>query len=443
MNVSNPFERLQQYYFWMSNSEDVPILPNIDGFEDAPVRGMSIAYMQLLTNIPVSTIRMDMVCMMEWLADCLGHENGHIGKNPLTFFEEDEDDVYAELNRQYELDLLFKEYYNSNKLPKDLETLILSGKLDALSFWVAEMNDSEERYPIFLSPEQQIPLEELLGSSVQGRQLLADTTERFMESQSHPEEAVKTTYRSSIKKNARPIIIRKSNSGHIPVYINLNENLNRLHAAISEQRQIRIRYKGKRTEDYQGYILKLMYDYDENMYSLLLLQKKRGRDKSKEEVSNPWMSYLKKNGLTMMILNLTNVLSVDHLEQDSDSNGQSSGETVSKEELILAEQQLLSIAPQVWKNNFHERPVRVKVRFSDSEGIGIFKRVRRDLEERTLGKLTEAGENLYYEDTVYGFKAFRSWLYSYGRAVILMEPEEQRRDIIKRLQKRLEICSAE
>ena len=43
----------------------------------------------------------------------------------------------------------------------------------------------------------------------------------------------------------------------------------------------------------------------------------------------------------------------------------------------------------------------------------------------------------YYEDDVYGIDKFRSWIFSYGRAAIVLEPEVLRTQIITSLKDRL------
>ena len=101
---------------------------------------------------------------------------------------------------------------------------------------------------------------------------------------------------------------------------------------------------------------------------------------------------------------------------------------------------LMQIAPNVWGCNFSavsdpKNLFHVKVRFSN---VGnVFNKVRKDLACRTNGKLYEKNDFLYYEDDVYDIDKFRSWIFSYGRAVTVLEPEVLRRQIIDSLEARL------
>ena len=96
------------------------------------------------------------------------------------------------------------------------------------------------------------------------------------------------------------------------------------------------------------------------------------------------------------------------------------------------------IAPNVWGNNFSctsDQTADVKVKFFNV--ANVHEKVRKQLACRTNGKLTEKDGCLYYEDKVYGLSRFRSWIYGYGRAAVVLKPESLRKDIINSLKKRV------
>ncbi len=93
--------------------------------------------------------------------------------------------------------------------------------------------------------------------------------------------------------------------------------------------------------------------------------------------------------------------------------------------------ELEKIIPHVWGMSFSSEPANVKVRFYN-EG-NVWKKVKNDLSYRTNGSLYEEDGFLYYEDTVYGLDAFRTWIYSFGSSAIVLEPVRLREQIIDSL----------
>lgn len=94
---------------------------------------------------------------------------------------------------------------------------------------------------------------------------------------------------------------------------------------------------------------------------------------------------------------------------------------------------LLSILPQVWGYDFESTPYAVKVKFYNDPGV--FEKVRKELENRSMGTLTEENNALYYEDTVYGMEAFKKWIYSYGNSAVVIKPVALKNEIIKNYKK--------
>lgn len=181
-------------------------------------------------------------------------------------------------------------------------------------------------------------------------------------------------------------------------YINLNPKLELINQAIIDQKCLKIKYKTS-----MGVIsfihlkpLKIAYDADENLYSILSIHNGR-----------------------IQVHRLDHILSIDESDQKPEPQNES----------------LLNIYPNVWGNCFSDPPEHVKVKFYNE--ANVWNKVRKELAYRTNGKLYEDGEFLYYEDTVYGISKFRSWIYGYGSSAIVLEPQSLRQHIIDSLRTRL------
>lgn len=102
----------------------------------------------------------------------------------------------------------------------------------------------------------------------------------------------------------------------------------------------------------------------------------------------------------------------------------------------------LVLAPNVWDRNFmqFDDPVSVKIRFSK---IGnVEQKVRSDLQCRTNGQIYEDDDYLYYEDDIYGLSSFVSWLNTFGRAAIVLEPRSLQESMVASIRKQLERYSS-
>lgn len=113
-------------------------------------------------------------------------------------------------------------------------------------------------------------------------------------------------------------------------------------------------------------------------------------------------------------------------------------ETIQTKKEIL--QKLEILLPNVWGLTFNEKPQQVKIKFYNE--ANVWNKVRSDLFYRTNGSLYEKDGFLYYEDSVYGIYAFRSWIYSFGSSAIVIEPSSLRKMIIESFQARLHIDSS-
>lgn len=195
---------------------------------------------------------------------------------------------------------------------------------------------------------------------------------------------------------------------HNPHIIN---HLNQINDAINYQQVIKITYlspKPKRKADYLYFSflpVKIAYDSTDNLYYVLSIGKKNSDIRS---------------------YRIDRIIHLEPVNGISDYSPDLSF--------------LMQIAPNVWGCNFSavsdpKNLFHVKVRFFNV--ANVFNKVRKELSCRTNGQLYEKDGFLYYEDDVYGIDKFRSWIFSYGRAAIVLEPEVLRTQIITSLKDRL------
>lgn len=180
------------------------------------------------------------------------------------------------------------------------------------------------------------------------------------------------------------------------------ENLEEITYAIKEGKSLRIKYRPRngsgKIRDLKIKPLKIIYDTVENEYAVLTIYRHVAE-----------------------VYRLSNI----------------NYAKIIKEDIAIPEKDMQRIANinQVWGMNFTGKPVKVKVRF---ENFGdVWNKVRKNLAYRSQGILEEKNGFLYYEDTVYGIDAFRSWIYSLGSAAVVIEPASLREQIIKSLEERL------
>lgn len=202
-------------------------------------------------------------------------------------------------------------------------------------------------------------------------------------------------------KTLRPLFLIKD-SIRFKSTLEVFENLEEITYAIKGGKSLRIKYKPRngngKIRDLKIKPLKIIYDTVENEYALLTIFKHAAE-----------------------VFRMSNITYAK----------------IIKDDVVIPEKDMYRIAniDQVWGMNFTGKPVKVKVRF---ENFGdVWNKVRKNLAYRSQGTLEEKDGFLYYEDTVYGIDAFKSWIYSLGSAAIVMEPASVRRQIIKSLETRL------
>lgn len=189
----------------------------------------------------------------------------------------------------------------------------------------------------------------------------------------------------------------------------LNDLLFKINTAIDYHRCLYMKYYSRREKMVLRFIfrpVKIVYDADENLYSVLSIRN---------------------NCNILLVHRLDCIISLETTDKTIHNNKET--------ELI---NHMNQIAPNVWGNNFScasKEIADVKVKFFNA--ANVHEKVKKQLACRTNGKLTQKGDWLYYEDKVYGLSRFRSWIYGYGRAAVVLEPESLRKDIMDSLKKRV------
>lgn len=91
----------------------------------------------------------------------------------------------------------------------------------------------------------------------------------------------------------------------------------------------------------------------------------------------------------------------------------------------------------VWGAAFAEEEIiHVKIRISGSLP-NIISKIRSDTRERKFGRLYKDDEYYFYEDDIIGVSAFRAWLYTFGSAVKVLEPDFLAEDMLTKSRNRL------
>lgn len=389
MNYHNPYVRIQTYYSWLINDK---YYTQVD---DSYNRGTTLERLHEITNIPITVIRRDFSCMFEWQSSISlflkdNPKFTNIIWNTVLNFD-DESENYIAVNEHYPLELLYENLMDE-AFPLELKKLLTDGILDNIPIYTENVYAS---YQISMTQEE--------AKALQRHILIDINPQAFMSERERSALEEFAVLRSNIEKiNDIPItsydVRIKDSYLFIGRYVNLNTKLELIHQAIIDQKCITIKYKTAK-----GVIshislkpLKIAYDVDENLYSLLSIH----------------------DG-SIQVHRLDHILSID----ENSDKPEPQDET------------LLDIYPNVWGNCFSDPPEHVKVKFYNE--ANVWNKVRKELAYRSNGKLYEDGEFLYYEDTVYGISKFRSWLYGYGSSAIVLEPQSLRQHIIDSLKARL------
>lgn len=349
---TNPYDRLSTYYNLLSSENDYEKLD-----KDYDV-DLSIKDIHELTEIPLEVIRNDFFYIFKFHTKLADNE---AAGNEYIYFDTIEPDFKTTDGQNY------------------FKSLLFAGKLDTTP--ISYIQKGINNYYLNLDYDEYKALSSL---HINSGNTLPDTHTPLYD--------IKESYLYNYTDD-------------------LYDTLAEINNAINNKQKIRFRYlssnaklKGRPHSNITAIPLKLIYDSNENTYSLLAINS------------------LSKSKISTYRLDLMSYIKID-------SNGPVENIDESK----------LNIYPMVWGNSFQDKPEYVKVKFHND--FHVWDKVRQELEPRIQGrtnaKLYESSEYLFYEDTVYGIKKFRSWIYSFGRSAIVLEPESLRQEIINSLETRM------
>lgn len=81
-------------------------------------------------------------------------------------------------------------------------------------------------------------------------------------------------------------------------------------------------------------------------------------------------------------------------------------------------------------------PVHIKIRI-EGYNRNIIEKIQNDISRRKYAKFYQDGDYWYYEDKIIGLSSFRSWIYQFGSAMVVMEPAELAKDVYNSALERL------
>ena len=93
-----------------------------------------------------------------------------------------------------------------------------------------------------------------------------------------------------------------------------------------------------------------------------------------------------------------------------------------------------SLFEKMWGAENSKEPVHVKVKIYKEAGAPG--RALNELGAHADGHITEYDDYIVYEDDVIGINKFKSWVYGYGKSMVVMEPEKLREEIVASIKKR-------
>lgn len=374
LNIKNPYVRLHLYSMLLINNYDYTAI------DDSYKLGLPMQRLHEITDIPIQIIREDILCMFQWqnnIAASITYDPycGAPRQNNLLEFD-DGCLQYQQLNKLYPLDTLCEQLME-NPFPHELRILLLNGALDSIPIYM-DNQATDAVYHVPLSTEMAAAL----------YYLHANESNYNM-----------NTYNSINQKYQYPYSIKDSYL-YTHYYNALHDKLDIIHRAINEGLCLQMKYKTAQRKiiDILFKPLKITYDSDENLYCVVSIYKNE-----------------------MRVHRIDHILSINFSKK--------SPYTIGEQNLDL-----LNITPNVWGNFFSDKPQFVKIKFYNE--ANVWAKVKKELANRTNGKLYEKNGFLYYEDLVYGISKLRSWLYGYSSSAVVLEPAELRQQIIDSLKTR-------
>lgn len=381
MNYHNPYARIQEYFALLSASMN---------FTDSSDNGKSMQQICESKQIPVKIVRNDFLTIFQWQRSMNLVKNSD--KNELAVLFNDESPKYQKICDTYPLHELYDNYMDAipvNDSIPEFEQLITDGILDAVPIIFYDTDaDTLNTWTLPLTPDEAAALQSFYSDET-------DSLSVF--------DRLKKTYADTYAIKDSYLYTHNYNNS-------LNDLLFKINTAIDCHRCLYMKYYSRREKMVLRFIfrpVKIVYDADENLYSVLSIRN---------------------NCNILLVHRLDCIVSLETTDETIHNNKET--------ELI---NHMNQIAPNVWGNNFScasKEIADVKVKFFNV--ANVHEKVRKQLACRTNGKLTEKDGCLYYEDKVYGLSRFRSWIYGYGRAAVVLKPESLRKDIIDSLKKRVE-----
>lgn len=380
MNYHNPYARIQEYFALLSASMN---------FTDSSDNGKSMQQICESKQIPIKIVRNDFLTIFQWQRSMNLVKNSD--KNELAVLFNDESPKYQKICDTYALDELYNNYMDAvpgNDSIQEFEQLITDGILDAVPIIFYDTDaDTSNTWTLPLTPDEAAALQSFYSDETDSLSIFDRLKKTYVDTY-----AIKDSYLYTHNYN---------NS--------LNDLLCKINTAIDFHSCLYMKYYSRRKKKFSRFIfrpVKIVYDADENLYSVLSIR------------------------------NDCNILLVHRL--DCIISLETTDKTIhnSMENKLI--DHMNQIAPNVWGNNFSctsDQTADVKVKFFNA--ANVHEKIKKQLACRTNGKLTQKGDWLYYEDKVYGLNRFRSWIYGYGRAAVVLEPESLRNDIMDSLNKRV------
>jgi len=270
------------------------------------------------------------------------------------------------------------DYFSDTELSMDFEEHFISGEYDDLPL-ASDYQPKSMANSITLSPEEQLVLKKFINEN--------DISSSSIDFDNNAK--------------ALPYFIKKSYRAftELPDLFQISEKIK---MAIIGKKRISFDYSSSHNRGLKEKLthisttpLKIVYDNEENRYSLLAYNRK---------------SYFTYNFEDIIAdsLIIKNEPATPHNEKA-----------------------LMDMIPHVWKNAFSEKPTHVLIRFSES----VYNQVYDDLYYRHPEELLSAPNNgyFYFEDDIQGIDAFRLWLRGYGHNAIILKPSDMAKSHIESL----------
>ena len=189
----------------------------------------------------------------------------------------------------------------------------------------------------------------------------------------------------------------------------LFEKLEAINTAINKKLQIFFSYKSDKTNRISYHLcspIKIIYDNEEGLYSLLCIKNKNYTVYNLNRIVSSLASKIPES-VNVYDENVSSRQYIHILKQPSENY----------DEALLKEK-----IPHVWKNAFETKhATHVKIKFKAE----AYDRVLKDLFYRnpqlTLSPVTDG--YFYFEDDIFGIDAFHMWIRTFGSKAVILEPK--------------------